>query len=61
MNSDKNAALIFSFYPDDYPGISLTFNCNEDLSMSELVDFFKRFAIAMSFSPQTVENYLGED
>jgi len=58
---EKNATLSFSFYPEYYPEIDLTFHCSEDLSMSELVSFFRRFAIAMSFTPQTVEDYLGKE
>lgn len=58
---EKNATVNFSFRSEDYPDVDLSFDCNEDLTMSNLVDFFKRFAIAMSFSPQTVEDYLGED
>ena len=58
---EKNATINFSFRSEDYPDVDLSFDCNEDLTMSDLVDFFKRFAIAMSFSPQTVEDYLGED
>lgn len=58
---EKNATVNFSFRSEDYPDVDLSFECNEDIIMSELVDFFKRFAIAMSFSPQTVEDYLGED
>jgi hypothetical protein len=58
---DKNATLNFTFYPEHYPDVDLTFHCNEDLSFQELLDFFRRFALAMSFSPQTVKDYLGED
>lgn len=58
---EKNATVNFSFRSEDYPDVDLSFDCNEDLTMSDLVNFFKRFAIAMSFSPQTVEDYLGED
>ena len=58
---EKNATVNFNFRSEDYPDVDLSFDCNEDLTMSDLVDFFKRFAIAMSFSPQTVEDYLGED
>lgn len=58
---EKNATVNFSFRSEDYPDVDLSFDCNEDLTMSELVDFFKRFAVAMSFSSKTVEDYLGED
>lgn len=58
---EKNATLSFSFYPEHYPDVDLSFHCNEDLSFDELVDYFKRFAVAMSYSPQTIEKYLGED
>ena len=61
MEEEKNATLSFSFYPEHYPEIDLTFHCSEDLTMGELVSFFRRFAIAMSFTPQTVEDYLGEE
>lgn len=58
---DSNARINFSFYSDNYPDIDLTFNCNEDLAFCELLDYFRRFAIAMSFSPTIIEKYLGED
>ena len=58
---EKNATVNFSFRSEDYPDVDLSFECNEDITMSELVNFFRRFAIAMSFSPKTVEDYLGED
>ena len=61
MPEEKNATINFGFYSKDYPDVYLSFYCNEDLDMKELVDYFKRFAIAMSFSPKTVEDYLGED
>lgn len=61
MEEDKNATISFSFYPEHYPDVDLSFHCNEDLSFDELVDYFKRFAVAMSYSPQTIEKYLGED
>lgn len=47
---NKNATISFSFYPDDYPDVDLTFHCDEDLTMKELIDYFKRFAYAMSFT-----------
>ena len=58
---EKNASLHFWFQPEDYPSVDLTFDCNEDLSFSELVSFFRKFAIAMSFSPATIDKYLGEE
>lgn len=58
---EKNARLRFQFDPEDYPGVDLEFECNEDLTFNELVSFFRRFAIAMSYSPATVEDYLGEE
>lgn len=61
MEEEKNATLNFSFYPEHYPDVELTFHCSEDLTMSELVNFFRRFAIALSFSPKTIEDYLGEE
>ena len=41
--------------------IAELFNCNEDLDMEQLLDYFKRFAYAINFAPGTVEKYLGED
>ena len=61
MEEAKNATLSFSFYPEHYSDVDLTFHCSEDLTMSELVNFFRRFAIALSFSPKTIEDYLGEE
>lgn len=63
MEEAKNATLSFSFYPDPehHPDIDLTFHCSEDLSFQELLDFFKRFAMAMSFSPETIEKYLEDE
>lgn len=61
MEEAKNATIGFSFYPEHYPDVDLTFHCSEDLTMSELISFFRRFAIALSFSPKTIEDYLGEE
>jgi len=61
MDENKNATLNFSFYPDDYPDVDLSFHCSEDLDMAELVDYFKRFVYAIGFAPGTVEKYLSED
>lgn len=61
MEENKNATISFCFYPEHYADVDLSFHCNEDLSFDELVDYFKRFAVAMSYSPQTIEKYLGED
>jgi len=61
MPEEKNATISFSFYSKDYPDVYLSFSCDEDLNMEELVDYFKRFAYAMSFAPGTIEKYLSED
>ena len=58
----KNATLSFSFYPDnDRTDVDLTFHCSADLDFEELLNYFRRFAIALSFSPTTVEKFLGEE
>lgn len=54
MEPEKNAYLRFVFEPQHYSEIDLTFHCNEDLTYDELLDYFKRFAIAMSYSSKTV-------
>ena len=56
----KNATLSFSFYPESYPDVDLTFHCDEDLTLEELVDYFRRFVIALEYSPESVDKYLGE-
>ncbi len=61
MPEEKNATISFSFYSKDYPDVYLSFSCGEDLDMEQLVDYFKRFAYAISFAPGTIEKYLGED
>lgn len=60
-NENKNATISFSFYPEDYSDVDLSFHCSEDLDFEELLSYFRRFAIALSFSPATVEKYLGEE
>ena len=62
-DNTKNATLTFSCYydDDDRPDVDLTLHCNADLYFTELLDYFKRFAIALSFSPTTVEKFLGEE
>lgn len=60
-NENKNATVSFSFYPEDYPDVDLTFHCNEDLDFEELLGYFRRFAIALSFSPVTIDKFLGEE
>ena len=54
MEPEKNAYLRFVFEPQNYPEVDLTFHCNEDLTYDELLDYFKRFAMAMSYSSKTV-------
>ena len=61
MPEEKNATISFSFYSKDYSDVYLSFSCDEDLNMAELVDYFKRFAYAMSFAPKTIDKYLSED
>jgi len=60
-NENKNATISFSFYPEDYADVDLTFRCSEDLDFGELLSYFRRFAIALSFSPTTIDKYLGEE
>ena len=57
----KNATLRFVWEPDDYPEVDMTFRCDEDMTFSELIDFFKRFAIAMTYSPQVIDKYLNHE
>lgn len=61
MDEEKNATLSFSFYPEHYPDVDVTFHCSEDFTFSELLDYFKRFAIALSFNPETVEKYFNNE
>ncbi len=61
MPEEKNAMISFSFYPKDYSDVYLSFNCSEDLDFEDLVDFFKRFAFALGYSPNTIEAYLSEN
>ena len=58
---NKNASLSFSFRPENYADVDLTFYCNEDLDFNKLLDFFKRFAIAMGFDPESIKKYLVEE
>ena len=58
---NKNATLSFSFYPENYPDVDLTFHCDEDLTFTELLNYFRRFAIALTFSQETIDRYLGEE
>ena len=58
---EKNASIHFWFQSEDYPNVDLTFDCNEDLSFDELVGFFRKFAFAMSYHPNTIDKYLGEE
>ena len=58
MDNNKNATLRFVWTPEDYPEVDLTFKCDENLSISELVVFFKRFAIAMGYIPEQVNECL---
>ena len=58
---EKNAMLTFGFYSEDCPDIFLSFNCSEDLIFDELVDFFKRFAVAMGYENEIIERVLGEE
>ena len=58
---EKNASLRFVCDPRDYEEVDLQFEWNEDLTFSELVSFFKRFCIAMSYAPETVEKLDDEE
>lgn len=58
---NKNATLSFSFYSEDYADVDLTFHCDEDLTFEELLSYFRRFAIALTFSQETIDRYLGEE
>jgi len=51
----KNAYLRFEWHPEDYPDVELEFDIDEDPSCLEVIDYFKKFLIAMSFPSQTVE------
>lgn len=58
---EKNARLTFGFYPKDYPDVFLNFNCSEDLNLEDLADFFKRFAVAIGYSFETIERVFDEE
>lgn len=58
---NKTATINFSYYPTHYPDVDVTFRCDEDLNFSELVDYFRRFALAMSYSPTTVDKLIEEE
>ena len=55
MPEEKNAIISFGFYSKNYPDVYLSFNCDEDLDMEELVNYFKRFAYAIGFNPETID------
>jgi len=53
----KNAYLKFEWHPKDYPDVELEFYIDENPSCEEALDYFKRFLVAMSFDPLTVEKF----
>lgn len=53
--------LTFGFYSKDYPDVYLSFNCPEDLNLEDLVDFFKRFAVAIGYASETIERVFDEE
>ena len=57
---EKNAMLTFGLYPEDYPDIFLSFNCSEYLNFEDLIDFFKRFAVAIGYSSELVDEAFEE-
>ena len=58
---NSNAYIEFRFSSKDYPDIDLTINCDQDLTLDELRDYCKRFALAMSFSENSVERLFEGD
>lgn len=58
--NEKNASVNFSFYPETHPDVDLSFHCSEDLTLGQLINYFKIFAIALSFSSESVEKYFNK-
>ncbi len=62
MDNKKNAVLHLVWTSEDYPEVDLTFKCDEDLSITELVVFFRQFALAMGYIPEQLDECLiGDD
>lgn len=51
----------FEFHSDNYPDIDLTFYCDEDLTLGELASFFRKFAFAMGYAEESINEYVKED
>ena len=61
MEMEKNARLRLQFDPEDYPSVDLEFEVNEDLTLFELLDFFKKFAYAMGYCVGPIEKFIDEN
>ena len=58
-NENETARLEFNWYPDDYENVSMTIECSEDIDLYEFKDFCKRFAAAMSYTPESINRVFG--
>ena len=58
---NSNARIELEFNSDDYPDIDLTFYCDEDLTLGELASFFRKFAFAMGYAEESINEYIKEE
>ena len=64
MEINRPVTVSFNYYDEDNefaPDVDLTFRTTPDMTIGELHSFCKRFAIALSFSPELVDEVFGED
>ena len=51
----RNATLTFRWEPKDYDHVWMEFEMDEDSSIEELIEKFKAFLVAMTFSPSLTD------
>lgn len=64
MEINRPVTVEFNYYDNDNElatDVDLTFRTTPDMTLGELHSFCKMFAIALSFSPEQVEEAFGEN
>lgn len=64
MEINRSVTVEFNYYDSDNkfaPDVDLTFRTTPNMTIGELHDFCKKFAITLGYSHKQVEEIFGED
>ena len=61
MAYNDNASMTFVWSPHTGNDVSLSFGCDQDITLDEFKDMCKKFAFTLGFGYELVKEYFGED